>query len=76
MITKYNISVITSEFCVGYIIPAGWAILAVTSALQLDPNTFEDPLAFNPWRWKVVEIEDSCEQQKHKVMVLNYFPLI
>uniref|UniRef100_A0A2N9G6B9 Cytochrome P450 n=1 Tax=Fagus sylvatica TaxID=28930 RepID=A0A2N9G6B9_FAGSY len=39
----------------GYIIPAGWAIMAVTSALQLDPNTFEDPLAFNPWRWKDVK---------------------
>ncbi|KAF5469096.1 hypothetical protein F2P56_013192 [Juglans regia] len=36
----------------GYTIPAGWTILAVTSALQLNPETFEDPLAFNPWRWK------------------------
>jgi hypothetical protein len=46
--------------------------MAVTSALQLNPNTFEDPLAFNPWRWKVVEIEHSCEQHKHEVMILNY----
>uniref|UniRef100_A0A2N9IF25 Cytochrome P450 n=1 Tax=Fagus sylvatica TaxID=28930 RepID=A0A2N9IF25_FAGSY len=38
----------------GYTIPAGWAIMAVTSALQLNPDVFEDPLAFNPWRWKVV----------------------
>ncbi|KAG2667514.1 hypothetical protein I3760_15G118900 [Carya illinoinensis] len=38
----------------GYTIPAGWTILAVTSALQLNPETFEDPLAFNPWRWKLL----------------------
>ncbi|KAK9286743.1 hypothetical protein L1049_015147 [Liquidambar formosana] len=36
----------------GYTIPAGWIIMVVSSALQLNPNTFEDPLAFNPWRWK------------------------
>lgn len=40
----------------GYTILAGWTIMAVTSALQLNPETFEDPLAFNPWRWKVIEI--------------------
>lgn len=39
----------------GYTIPAGWAIMAVTSALQLNPDVFEDPLAFNPWRWKDVK---------------------
>ncbi|XP_059669019.1 beta-amyrin 16-alpha-hydroxylase CYP87D16-like [Cornus florida] len=36
----------------GYTIPAGWMIMVITSALHLDPNTFKDPLAFNPWRWK------------------------
>ncbi|XP_059623289.1 beta-amyrin 16-alpha-hydroxylase CYP87D16-like [Cornus florida] len=36
----------------GYTIPAGWTIMVATPALQLDPNTFKDPLAFNPWRWK------------------------
>ncbi|KAK9286242.1 hypothetical protein L1049_014628 [Liquidambar formosana] len=36
----------------GYTIPAGWTIMVVPAALQLNPNTFEDPLAFNPWRWK------------------------
>ncbi|KAL4616431.1 hypothetical protein ACB092_07G198800 [Castanea dentata] len=42
----------------GYTIPAGWAIVVVTSALQLNPNTFEDPLAFNPWRWKDLKAND------------------
>ncbi|KAJ9673336.1 hypothetical protein PVL29_023117 [Vitis rotundifolia] len=32
---------------------AGWIILLYPAALQLDPNTFTDPLTFNPWRWKV-----------------------
>ncbi|CAL9022959.1 unnamed protein product [Prunus brigantina] len=36
----------------GFTIPAGWTILALTSAFQLSPNTFKDPLEFNPWRWK------------------------
>ena len=37
----------------GYTITAGWIILLYPAALQLDPNTFADPLTFNPWRWKV-----------------------
>ncbi|OWM68308.1 cytochrome P450 87A3-like [Punica granatum] len=36
----------------GYTIPKGWTILVVPSALQLNPDTYEDPLAFNPSRWK------------------------
>uniref|UniRef100_A0A7N2N0U5 Cytochrome P450 n=1 Tax=Quercus lobata TaxID=97700 RepID=A0A7N2N0U5_QUELO len=37
----------------GYTIPAGWTIMLANSALQLNPNTYKDPLAFNPWRWKL-----------------------
>ncbi|KAM7273298.1 hypothetical protein ACFE04_027962 [Oxalis oulophora] len=36
----------------GYIIPAGWTIILVTPALHLNPDSFNDPLMFNPWRWK------------------------
>ncbi|MBA0548037.1 hypothetical protein Golob_019157, partial [Gossypium lobatum] len=36
----------------GYIIPKGWAIMVVPAALQLNPEAFEDPLTFNPSRWK------------------------
>uniref|UniRef100_A0A5B7C8H1 Cytochrome P450 87A3-like n=1 Tax=Davidia involucrata TaxID=16924 RepID=A0A5B7C8H1_DAVIN len=36
----------------GYTIPAGWTIMVATSAHQLNPNTYKDPTAFNPWRWK------------------------
>ncbi|XVE79475.1 hypothetical protein DITRI_Ditri14bG0062000 [Diplodiscus trichospermus] len=38
----------------GYIIPKGWIVLVVPSALHLNPNTYEDPLSFNPSRWKVI----------------------
>ncbi|XVE94422.1 hypothetical protein REPUB_Repub02eG0007100 [Reevesia pubescens] len=36
----------------GYTIPKGWAIMVVPAALQLNPTAFEDPLTFNPSRWK------------------------
>ncbi|KAL7214786.1 hypothetical protein ACSBR1_027049 [Camellia fascicularis] len=36
----------------GYTILAGWAIMIVTCTLQLNPNVFKDPLAFNLRRWK------------------------
>ncbi|XP_075673398.1 cucurbitadienol 11-hydroxylase-like isoform X1 [Castanea sativa] len=36
----------------GYTIPAGWTIMLLNSAIQLNPNKYKDPLAFNPWRWK------------------------
>ncbi|GMY34183.1 cytochrome P450 87A3-like [Fagus crenata] len=36
----------------GYTIPKGWALMVVPAALQLNPNSYEDPLAFNPWRWQ------------------------
>ncbi|PRQ25140.1 putative 3-epi-6-deoxocathasterone 23-monooxygenase [Rosa chinensis] len=36
----------------GFTIPAGWTVMVVTSALHMNPNTFKDPLVFNPWHWK------------------------
>ncbi|OVA11984.1 Cytochrome P450 [Macleaya cordata] len=36
----------------GYVIPTGWTIMVVPSALHMSPEKFEDPLTFNPWRWK------------------------
>ncbi|OMO97920.1 Cytochrome P450 [Corchorus olitorius] len=39
-----------------YTIPAGWIILACTPAVHLNPDKYEDPLAFNPWRWKGKEL--------------------
>ncbi|KAJ6937521.1 hypothetical protein NC652_011989 [Populus alba x Populus x berolinensis] len=36
----------------GFTIPAGWIIMAVTSASHLNPDVYKDPLAFNAARWK------------------------
>ncbi|KAG8368270.1 hypothetical protein BUALT_Bualt15G0027800 [Buddleja alternifolia] len=41
----------------GYTIPEGWGIMVCHSTMHLDPNTYEDPLKFNPWRWKDVTPE-------------------
>ena len=30
--------------------------MLVTHALQVNPKTFQDPLVFNPWRWKDCDI--------------------
>ncbi|KAL5562735.1 hypothetical protein UlMin_032482 [Ulmus minor] len=38
-----------------FTIPAGWTVMLVTSAKQLNPDTFENPLEFNPWRWKELD---------------------
>ncbi|KAL0303691.1 UNVERIFIED_CONTAM: cytochrome [Sesamum radiatum] len=39
----------------GYTIPAGWVIMIATAGLHLSDNQFEDPLKFNPWRWKEIQ---------------------
>ncbi|KAL6349583.1 hypothetical protein AAG906_034240 [Vitis piasezkii] len=46
----------------GYTIPAGWAIMVCPPAVHLNPAKYEDPLAFNPWRWEGVE---SSGASKH-----------
>ncbi|KAJ4727017.1 Cytochrome P450 [Melia azedarach] len=40
----------------GYTIPAGWVMMVVPSVLHLNPDKYEDPLAFNPWRWEGQEL--------------------
>ncbi|KAL4283809.1 hypothetical protein GQ457_16G009810 [Hibiscus cannabinus] len=35
----------------GYTIPKGWILMAIPT-VHLDPNIYEDPLTFNPSRWK------------------------
>lgn len=35
----------------GYKIPSGWAIMVYPPAIHLNPDKYEDPLSFNPWRW-------------------------
>ncbi|GMY20609.1 cytochrome P450 87A3-like isoform X1 [Fagus crenata] len=40
----------------GYTIPKGWLVMVVPSVLHLNPTTYDDPLAFNPWRWEGKEL--------------------
>uniref|UniRef100_A0A2N9FD71 Cytochrome P450 n=1 Tax=Fagus sylvatica TaxID=28930 RepID=A0A2N9FD71_FAGSY len=49
----------------GYTIPKGWALMVVPAALQLNPNSYEDPLAFNPWRWQTISANVTAK---------NYIP--
>ncbi|KAI3875933.1 hypothetical protein MKW92_030502 [Papaver armeniacum] len=35
----------------GYVIPKGWIIMVVQTAIHMNPVKFKDPLSFNPWRW-------------------------
>ncbi|CAI9106356.1 OLC1v1005494C1 [Oldenlandia corymbosa var. corymbosa] len=46
----------------GYIIPQGWGIIIASSAMHLNPSYFEDPLSFNPGRWKDInpEVVSKC----------------
>lgn len=38
----------------GYTIPAGWVVMISPMSVHLNPDIFEDPLTFNPWRWQVI----------------------
>ncbi|XP_073047407.1 beta-amyrin 16-alpha-hydroxylase CYP87D16-like isoform X1 [Primulina eburnea] len=39
----------------GYTIPKGWVIMIATAGLHLNASQFEDPLKFNPRRWKEIQ---------------------
>ncbi|PON47642.1 Cytochrome P450, E-class, group I [Parasponia andersonii] len=45
----------------GYTIPAGWAIMVCPPAVHLNPAKYEDPLAFNPWRWGGIELNGGSK---------------
>ncbi|KAJ4759456.1 cytochrome P450 family protein [Rhynchospora pubera] len=36
----------------GYTIPKGWSVMLSAPSVHVDPEIYEDPLVFNPWRWK------------------------
>ncbi|CAK7335458.1 unnamed protein product [Dovyalis caffra] len=45
----------------GFTIPAGWAIMVCPPAVHLNPAKYEDPLAFNPWRWEGMEFNGASK---------------
>lgn len=40
----------------GYTIPKGMIVMVSPSTVHLNSQKYEDPLAFNPWRWKGKEL--------------------
>ncbi|XP_041014456.1 cucurbitadienol 11-hydroxylase-like isoform X2 [Juglans microcarpa x Juglans regia] len=49
----------------GYTISVGWTVILANPALHLQPDTYKDSLAFNPWRWKDIDQD---------VMSKNFMP--
>ncbi|XP_052178609.1 cytochrome P450 724B1-like [Diospyros lotus] len=44
----------------GYLIPSGWKVLPVLSAVHLDPSLHADALQFHPWRWETQD--QACKK--------------
>ncbi|XP_017218118.2 cytochrome P450 87A3 [Daucus carota subsp. sativus] len=40
----------------GYTIPKGMIVMVSPSTVHLNPDKYQDPLTFNPWRWKGKEL--------------------
>ncbi|ONK76129.1 uncharacterized protein A4U43_C03F24240 [Asparagus officinalis] len=38
----------------GYDIPSGWSVIPIFAAAHLDPNVYENPQKFDPWRWQSI----------------------
>lgn len=37
-----------------YLIPSGWKVLPLFSAVHLDPTLHANAFQFHPWRWEVI----------------------
>ncbi|XP_011093255.1 cytochrome P450 87A3-like [Sesamum indicum] len=46
----------------GYTIPAGWTVVVCPCATHLNPNEYEDPYLFNPWRWQGQELHAASKK--------------
>ncbi|KAM7256364.1 hypothetical protein ACFE04_012105 [Oxalis oulophora] len=45
----------------GYTIPAGWAVMVCPPAVHLNPAKYENPLSFDPSRWKGMELNSTSK---------------
>ncbi|XP_027109788.2 cytochrome P450 87A3-like [Coffea arabica] len=45
----------------GYTIPAGWKIMVCPALIHLDPNRYDNPYEFNPWRWEGQELHTGSK---------------
>ncbi|KAK4848782.1 hypothetical protein QYF36_017260 [Acer negundo] len=51
----------TFTHMVRYTIPEGWILLAALPYVHLTPDKFDDPFAFNPWRWQGQELHHGSK---------------
>ncbi|KAF8081926.1 hypothetical protein N665_0856s0015 [Sinapis alba] len=45
----------------GYTIPAGWIVMVIPSVVHFNPEIYEDPFQFNPWRWEGKELRSGSK---------------
>ncbi|KAL0709213.1 hypothetical protein Bca4012_016191 [Brassica carinata] len=45
----------------GYTIPAGWIVMVIPSVVHFDPEIYENPFEFNPWRWEGKELRSGSK---------------
>ena len=56
----YSSSLVYILIYADYIIPSGWKVLPILSAVHLDPSLHADALQFYPWRWEVLLFSKNC----------------
>ncbi|CAN6973599.1 unnamed protein product [Brassica oleracea var. botrytis] len=45
----------------GYTIPADWIVLVIPSLVHFDPEVYDNPFEFNPWRWEGKELRSGSK---------------
>ncbi|KAJ0609506.1 putative cytochrome P450 [Helianthus annuus] len=51
----------TFTFQVCYTIPSGWVVIVCPPAVHLNHENYADPLDFNPWRWKDLDLTGASQ---------------
>ncbi|CAA7032009.1 unnamed protein product [Microthlaspi erraticum] len=46
----------------GYTIPGGWIVMVIPSVVHFDPEIYENPFEFNPWRWEGKELRSGSKK--------------
>ncbi|KAF2614179.1 hypothetical protein F2Q70_00007116 [Brassica cretica] len=44
-----------------YTIPAGWIVMVIPSVVHFDPEIYDNPFEFNPWRWEGKELRSGSK---------------
>ncbi|KAG0491837.1 hypothetical protein HPP92_005235 [Vanilla planifolia] len=44
----------------GHLIPKGWCVFTYFRSVHLDDSIYEEPMRFNPWRWKEMVDVSTC----------------